>query len=55
MERIPKTNKECYALLDEMLSEEDTASIPSPGSVPSESDYSRFHNLNVLAAEICAF
>ena len=23
--------------------------------VPSDSDYSRFHNLNVLAAEICAF
>lgn len=27
----------------------------SVGGVPSESDYSRFHNLNVLAAEICAF
>ena len=25
------------------------------GGVPSDSDYSRFHNLNVLAAEICAF
>ena len=27
----------------------------SVGGVPSNSDYSRFHNLNVLAAEICAF
>ena len=27
----------------------------SVGGVPSDSDYSRFHNLNVLAAEICAF
>jgi hypothetical protein len=25
------------------------------GGVPSDSDYSRFHNLNILAAEICAF
>jgi hypothetical protein len=25
------------------------------GNVPSDSDYSRFHNLNALAAEICAF
>jgi len=25
------------------------------GDVPADSDYSRFHNLNVLAAEICAF
>ena len=25
------------------------------GGVPAESDYSRFHNLNKLAAEICAF
>ncbi len=25
------------------------------GSVPADSDYSRFHNLNTLAAEICAF
>ena len=25
------------------------------GNVPSDSDYSRFHNLNTLAAEICAF
>jgi hypothetical protein len=23
--------------------------------IPSDSDYSRFHNLNTLAAEICAF
>jgi hypothetical protein len=23
--------------------------------VPADSDYSRFHNLNALAAEICAF
>lgn len=23
--------------------------------VPSDSDYSRFHNMNMLAAEICAF
>ena len=23
--------------------------------VPSDTDYSRFHNLNTLAAEICAF
>lgn len=27
----------------------------SVGGVPADSDYSRFHNLNVLAAEICAF
>ena len=25
------------------------------GGVPSDSDYSRFHNLNTLAAEICSF
>lgn len=25
------------------------------GNVPAASDYSRFHNLNTLAAEICAF
>jgi len=25
------------------------------GNVPSTIDYSRFHNLNKLAAEICAF
>ena len=25
------------------------------GTVPADSDYSRFHNLNTLAAEICAF
>ena len=25
------------------------------GNVPSDSDYSRFHNLNTLAAEICTF
>jgi hypothetical protein len=23
--------------------------------IPADSDYSRFHNLNTLAAEICAF
>ncbi len=27
----------------------------SVGGIPADSDYSRFHNLNVLAAEICAF
>lgn len=27
----------------------------SVGGVPSDSDYSRFHNLNTLAAEICSF
>ena len=27
MERIPKTNRECYALLDKMLSEEDKQAI----------------------------
>ena len=27
----------------------------SVGGVPSDTDYSRFHNLNVLAAEICSF
>ena len=27
----------------------------SVNDVPSDSDYSRFHNLNVLAAEICSF
>ena len=25
------------------------------GHVPSDSDYSRFHNLNTLAAELCTF
>jgi hypothetical protein len=25
------------------------------GNAPSDSDYSRFHNLNTLAAEICSF
>ena len=25
------------------------------GHVPADSDYSRFHNLNTLAAEICTF
>ena len=25
------------------------------GNVPSDSNYSRFHNLNTLAAEICTF
>ena len=25
------------------------------GAIPADSDYSRFHNLNTLAAEICAF
>ncbi len=25
------------------------------GAIPTDSDYSRFHNLNTLAAEICAF
>ena len=29
--------------------------MESVGDVPSDSDYSRFHNLNKLAAEICAF
>ena len=29
--------------------------MDSVGGVPSDSDYSRFHNLNQLAAEICAF
>ena len=27
----------------------------SVGGVPSDSDYSRFHNLNMLAVEICTF
>ena len=25
------------------------------GNVPSDSDFSRFHNLNTLSAEICSF
>ena len=25
------------------------------GNAPADSDYSQFHNLNTLAAEICAF
>lgn len=29
---IPKTNKECYALLDEMLSEEDKQTIAEKGT-----------------------
>ena len=31
------------------------ASMPSVNGVPSDTDYSRFHNLNNLAAEICDF
>ena len=27
----------------------------SVSGVPADTDYSRFHNLNTLAAEICAF
>ena len=33
----------------------DLDTMGSFGGVPADSDYSRFHNLNVLAAEICAF
>jgi hypothetical protein len=33
----------------------DLDTMGSVGSVPSDTDYSRFHNLNTLAAEICAF
>ena len=33
----------------------DLDEMGSVGDVPSDSDYSRFHNLNMLAAEICAF
>lgn len=33
----------------------DLDSMGAVGNVPSNSDYSRFHNLNTLAAEICAF
>ena len=29
--------------------------MPQQGAVPSSTDYSRFHNLNALAADICAF
>jgi len=32
MERIPKTNRECYALLDKMLSEEDKQAIVEKGT-----------------------
>ena len=33
----------------------DLDAMGSVGSVPADSEYSRFHNLNTLAAEICAF
>ena len=33
----------------------DLDTMGSVGAVPSDTDYSRFHNLNALAAEICAF
>ena len=33
----------------------DIDALGDVGRVPSDSDYSRFHNLNTLAAEICAF
>ena len=33
----------------------DLDTIGDVGNIPSDSDYSRFHNLNTLAAEICAF
>ena len=33
----------------------DLDTMGNVGNVPSDSDYSRFHNLNALAAEICAF
>ena len=31
--QIPKTNRECYALLDEMLSEEDKQAIIEKGTI----------------------
>jgi hypothetical protein len=33
----------------------DLDTMGNVGNVPSDSDYSRFHNLNALAAEICSF
>jgi hypothetical protein len=33
----------------------DLDAMGAVGNVPSNTDYSRFHNLNKLAAEICAF
>jgi hypothetical protein len=33
----------------------DLDTMGAVGNVPSDSDYSRFHNLNTLAAEICSF
>ena len=33
----------------------DLDGMGSVGGVPSDCDYSRFHNLNILAAEICSF
>ena len=33
----------------------DLDAMGNVGHVPSDTDYSRFHNLNTLAAEICAF
>ena len=33
----------------------DLDTMGAVGNVPSDTDYSRFHNLNTLAAEICAF
>jgi hypothetical protein len=33
----------------------DLGTMGDVGNVPSDSDYSRFHNLNTLAAEICTF
>jgi hypothetical protein len=33
----------------------DLDKMDSVNGIPQDSDYSRFHNLNTLAAEICAF
>jgi hypothetical protein len=33
----------------------DIDTMDAVNGIPSDSDYSRFHNLNALAAEICAF
>ena len=33
----------------------DLDTMGAVGNVPSDTDYSRFHNLNTLAADICSF
>jgi len=42
-------------LLSYFLAPWDIDAMGDVNGIPKDSDYSRFHNLNTLAAEICAF